>query len=85
MTVLVSQYVRLGEWATLRAKARLQFIEEVQVKIDLLVYRTVERPDGSGSISTTRLRCPREKHRLGFFVYCAPGAKIRRSRRPGYY
>src|SRR5512133_1618653 len=54
MAIFMSQYVRLGEWATLRAKAREQFIEEVEVKIDTLVFGTVERPYGSGSISTSR-------------------------------
>jgi hypothetical protein len=37
MTVLVRQNVPLGEWATLSAKARAQFVEEVKVKIDMLV------------------------------------------------
>ncbi len=56
MTVLVSQHVRLGEWAALSAKARVQFVEELEVQIDYLVSRTVERPHRSGSVSTSGLR-----------------------------
>ena len=51
MTVLVRQHVRLGKGAALRAKARLQFIEEIQVQIDLLIGRAVERPDRGGGVT----------------------------------
>src|SRR5512139_782909 len=81
MAVLMSKHICLGERTALGAKARLQFIEEVEVQIDFLVHRTVEWPHCAAGISTGGLRCLREKDCIGRCVLApAPGKFIRPKR-----
>jgi hypothetical protein len=49
--VLVRDDVGTGERAAFGAEAGLQLLEERQVDVDLVVRRTVERPDGRGCVS----------------------------------
>ena len=46
VAVLVGQHVRLGERPAIGAEAGPQLVEELEVKVDRLVVRAVERPDG---------------------------------------
>src|SRR5512138_955706 len=76
MAVLMRKHIRLGERTALGAKASLQFIEEVEVQIDLLVVRTIEWPHGAAGSSTGSLRVPCEKNRIGECVLAPTAGKF---------
>src|SRR5690348_1354354 len=47
--------IRIRKWATPRAEAGVQLVEKAQVKVDLLIDRTIERAIRGLGQSATRL------------------------------
>ena len=63
MAVLMSDHVRLREWAALRSEAGLEFLEESEINVEVLVARTVERAGRAAGRSAPRRRGPGEQDR----------------------
>ena len=72
---LVGHDVRHREVAALGAEARLELVEEAEIKIDLLVGRAVERAGRGGCRAARRLRRALEQHELRLGIVSAGGAE----------